>query len=82
MGFLCWLKATAGGGGKGMRVVEKEKDLATSIEAAKRESLSAFGNDELIMKNTYHPEDTLNFKYLGISMDMPFTYWKRVYYST
>ena len=50
MDFPVLLKATAGGGGKGMRIVHKEADLESAIESAKRESLSSFGNDELIVE--------------------------------
>ena len=41
------LKASWGGGGRGMRVVETEEALAPAIESARREALSAFGNDEV-----------------------------------
>ena len=44
------LKATAGGGGKGMRVVFKEEDLEDSWEAVRREAGAAFGNDGIYME--------------------------------
>jgi acetyl-CoA carboxylase biotin carboxylase subunit len=44
------LKATAGGGGKGMRVVYKEEDLEDSWEAVRREAGAAFGNDGIYME--------------------------------
>lgn len=44
------VKAAAGGGGKGMRVVRSFAELETSIEAAKRESLKAFGDDSLLFE--------------------------------
>ena len=65
VGFPLLLKATAGGGGKGMRVVEKEKELAKSIEAAKRESLSAFGNDELIIEKYISSGRHIEFQIFG-----------------
>ena len=48
-----------------MRVVEKEKDLAQSIEAAKRESLSAFGNDELIIEKYISSGRHIEFQIFG-----------------
>ncbi|HEX4886683.1 MAG TPA: acetyl-CoA carboxylase biotin carboxylase subunit [Luteibaculaceae bacterium] len=44
------LKATAGGGGKGMRVVWKEEDLQNAWETARREAGAAFGNDGIYME--------------------------------
>ena len=44
------LKATAGGGGKGMRIVWKEDDLQAAWDSAKQESAAAFGNDGLYLE--------------------------------
>jgi acetyl-CoA carboxylase biotin carboxylase subunit len=44
------LKATAGGGGKGMRVVQKAEDLEDAWEAVRREAGAAFGNDGIYME--------------------------------
>ena len=44
IGYPILLKAAAGGGGKGMRLVEREEDLASSLERARGEALSAFGD--------------------------------------
>lgn len=44
------LKATAGGGGKGMRLVWKEEDLQPAWESAKQEAGAAFGNDGIYME--------------------------------
>ena len=44
------LKATAGGGGKGMRVVWKEEDMEAAWDATRAESAAAFGNDGLYME--------------------------------
>ncbi|PIP93297.1 MAG: 3-methylcrotonyl-CoA carboxylase [Bdellovibrio sp. CG12_big_fil_rev_8_21_14_0_65_39_13] len=50
------IKASAGGGGKGMRVVEKEADFNEALESAKREAMSSFGDDRmLIEKYIEHP---------------------------
>lgn len=50
IGFPVILKASAGGGGKGMRVVHEEKDLEQSFYVAQREALTAFGNGEIYVE--------------------------------
>jgi acetyl/propionyl-CoA carboxylase alpha subunit len=50
LNFPLLIKAVAGGGGKGLRVVRKVEDLEVALEAAKRESLQYFANDELIIE--------------------------------
>ncbi len=49
-GFPVLLKAAAGGGGKGMRVVHKAEDLADALAAAQREAKSAFGDDAVYVE--------------------------------
>ncbi|MFT4543640.1 MAG: acetyl/propionyl-CoA carboxylase alpha subunit, partial [Bacteroidia bacterium] len=65
MGFPVLLKAAAGGGGKGMRIVESEKELKASIEGAKREGLSSFGNDELIIEKYFPTSRHIEFQIFG-----------------
>ena len=48
IGFPVLIKASAGGGGKGMRVVESENDILAGIAASKREGLNSFGDDKLL----------------------------------
>ena len=48
--FPVLVKAAAGGGGKGMRVVESPGDLAVAVEAAQRESRAAFGDDRVFLE--------------------------------
>ncbi len=50
IGYPVLLKASAGGGGKGMRVVESPGDLEDAIASAKRESAAAFGDDRLLIE--------------------------------
>ncbi len=50
IGYPVLLKAAAGGGGKGMRVVWKPEDLEEAADAARREAASAFGDDRLIVE--------------------------------
>ncbi|PYO46662.1 MAG: acetyl-CoA carboxylase biotin carboxylase subunit [Gemmatimonadetes bacterium] len=49
-GYPVLLKAAAGGGGKGMRVVTASKDLAPSLDAARREAKGAFGDDAVYLE--------------------------------
>ncbi|WPZ34120.1 acetyl-CoA carboxylase biotin carboxylase subunit [Thalassobaculum sp. OXR-137] len=50
IGFPVLLKASAGGGGKGMRVVRGEDELKAGIEGAQREGKASFGDDRLIVE--------------------------------
>jgi acetyl-CoA carboxylase biotin carboxylase subunit len=50
IGFPVLIKASAGGGGKGMRVVYEDSKLDESLNSAMRESLSAFGSDEVFIE--------------------------------
>lgn len=65
IGFPLLLKATAGGGGKGMRVVNKATELGKNIEAAKREAFSSFGNDELIIEKYISKGRHIEFQIFG-----------------
>lgn len=50
IGYPVLIKAAAGGGGKGMRVVRDPEDFQSSIEAARREAKSAFGNPTVFLE--------------------------------
>jgi propionyl-CoA carboxylase alpha chain len=50
VGFPLMVKAAAGGGGKGMRVVHEPGDLADAVVAARREAAGAFGNDRVFLE--------------------------------
>jgi acetyl-CoA carboxylase biotin carboxylase subunit len=75
VGYPILLKAAAGGGGKGMRKVAVKEELQSSLEAAQRESLKAFGDDsiyiEKYIENPKHIEIQIiadehgNFVHLG-----------------
>ncbi|RCJ03746.1 ATP-grasp domain-containing protein, partial [Cupriavidus necator] len=60
VGYPLMLKASWGGGGRGMRVLESEQDLEGALAAARREALAAFGNDEVyvekLVRNARHVE--------------------------
>ena len=50
MGYPVIIKATAGGGGRGMRLIWKEEEFKPAWDSAKQESAAAFGNDGLYME--------------------------------
>jgi 3-methylcrotonyl-CoA carboxylase alpha subunit len=50
IGYPVMIKAIAGGGGRGMRMVEKAADFADALDSAKREATSAFGNDIMLIE--------------------------------
>ena len=50
MGYPVLIKAAAGGGGKGMRVVHKDEDLEPFLEMAKRESQKSFSSDQVFVE--------------------------------
>jgi len=50
MGYPVLLKATAGGGGKGMRQVWSEAEFSEGFSAAKREAMSSFGDDRMLVE--------------------------------
>ena len=50
IGYPLMLKASWGGGGRGMRVIESADDLASALDAARREAKAAFGNDEVYLE--------------------------------
>lgn len=50
IGFPLLVKASAGGGGKGMRVVNRIEDFAEAVASAKREAKSAFGDDAVLLE--------------------------------
>jgi len=60
IGYPVLVKASAGGGGKGMRVVWEADDLPEEIESARREAVHAFGDDRLLVEkylpNAHHIE--------------------------
>ena len=50
IGYPVLIKASAGGGGKGMRVVQDGKSFAAALESARREANSAFGDDRVLIE--------------------------------
>ena len=51
IGYPVLVKASAGGGGRGLRVVGQPDELAEAVASAQREAAAAFGNDQLLIEN-------------------------------
>jgi len=66
-GYPVMLKATAGGGGKGMRAVWKEEDLLKAWESARQESAAAFGNDAMYMEKLIEEPRHIEIQIVGDS---------------
>ena len=65
VGYPLLLKASAGGGGKGMRVVDDPAELKTAIAAARRESASSFGDDTLLIERYIESPRHVEIQILG-----------------
>src|SRR5579883_1615319 len=65
IGYPVMLKASWGGGGRGMRMVERETDLAEHLSAARREALAAFGNDEVYLEKLVRRARHVEVQILG-----------------
>ena len=65
MGYPVMLKATAGGGGKGMRAVWKEDELLKAWESARQESAAAFGNDGMYLEKLIEEPRHIEIQIVG-----------------
>jgi acetyl-CoA/propionyl-CoA carboxylase, biotin carboxylase, biotin carboxyl carrier protein len=61
------VKAAAGGGGKGMRLVERREDLAEALGAARREAAAAFGDQRLLIERFVEPSRHLEVQVIADS---------------
>lgn len=66
-GYPVMLKASAGGGGKGMRAVQKEEDLKAAWDSARQESKAAFGNDDMYMEKLIEEPRHIEIQIVGDS---------------
>lgn len=65
IGFPVMVKAAAGGGGKGMRVVHHPDDLPAAIDTARREAEAAFGNDTVYLEKLVEGARHIEFQILA-----------------
>jgi 3-methylcrotonyl-CoA carboxylase alpha subunit len=67
VGFPLLVKASAGGGGKGMKVVRESSELRAAIESAQREAMKAFGDARLLLERYIEEPRHVEFQILGDS---------------
>ena len=67
MGYPVMLKASAGGGGKGMRLVKKSEDVIPSFKSASQESLTSFGNGDMYIEKFIQNPRHIEVQILGDS---------------
>ncbi|MBU0627963.1 MAG: acetyl-CoA carboxylase biotin carboxylase subunit [Nanoarchaeota archaeon] len=65
IGYPVIIKAVAGGGGKGMRIVRKRKDIESAFKSAQSEAESAFGNKEVYMEKYLDDPSHIEFQILA-----------------
>jgi propionyl-CoA carboxylase alpha chain len=65
IGFPVMMKASAGGGGKGMRLAYSEKDVREGFEATKREGLASFGDDRVFIEKFIEQPRHIEIQVLG-----------------
>ncbi|MEZ4853105.1 acetyl-CoA carboxylase biotin carboxylase subunit [Flavobacterium sp.] len=67
IGYPVMMKATAGGGGKGMRAIWKEEELQKAWESARQEAAAAFGNDGMYMEKLIEEPRHIEIQVVGDS---------------
>ncbi len=80
IGYPVMLKASWGGGGRGMRPIESEETLLDAVAAARREAKSAFGKDEVYLEKLVRRARHVEVQILGdghgnlVHLEKPFTF--------
>ncbi len=65
IGYPVMIKASAGGGGKGIRIVKEEKELEQAYQSAKNETIAAFGDDKVYMEKVIEHARHIEIQILG-----------------
>ena len=65
IGFPLLVKVSSGGGGKGMKIVRSRDELQPSIDSARREAMSAFGKDRLLLERYIEEPRHVEFQIFG-----------------
>lgn len=65
IGLPVMVKASAGGGGKGMRLIKDEKEIENAVNAAKSEAMASFGNDEIYVEKYIDSPHHIEFQILA-----------------
>lgn len=65
IGLPVMIKASAGGGGKGMRLVKNESEILSSVQAARSEALDSFGDDAVYIEKYVESPHHIEFQVLG-----------------
>jgi 3-methylcrotonyl-CoA carboxylase alpha subunit len=77
IGFPVLIKASAGGGGKGMRIVEHESDFSEALNSAKREAMNAFGDDKVLVEKYITNPRHIEVQVLSDTHGQHFHFWER-----
>jgi acetyl-CoA carboxylase biotin carboxylase subunit len=65
IGYPVLVKAAAGGGGKGMRIVHADSEMSEAVASARREALNAFGDERLLLEKYIQHAHHVEFQVLG-----------------
>ncbi len=65
IGYPVLIKASAGGGGKGMRAVDKSEDFDAALASCKREAITSFGNDNVLVEKYAHRPRHIEIQVFG-----------------
>nr|WP_315493805.1 acetyl/propionyl/methylcrotonyl-CoA carboxylase subunit alpha [uncultured Rhodoferax sp.] len=69
IGYPVLIKASAGGGGKGMRAVDKAEDFAAALASCKREAINSFGDDAVLIEKYVQRPRHIEIQVFGDTLD-------------